>query len=132
MHARSWQVLGDHAERLLVAGDASRARRVFQLACLGAPLEAAPWIGLGLCQQRLGETEAAVTAFAMAQALGADHPAISLQEATCLGRLGDRSGARTKLTETLRMAETRNDEAVAVRARAALEWLSAGEKRQEP
>jgi len=115
-----------HGQRLLAAGSARKALRVFQSASVRYPLESAPWIGLGWCQQELGDPAAAAVAYTMARALGVDHPGLAVRAAECKVRLGDKTGARRDLEEALATATATDDYGTAERARRALEWLEDG------
>ena len=93
---------------------------------MGHPLEPAGWIGLGWCQQELGDPAGAAVAYTMARALGVDHPGLILRAAECKVRLGDRRGARRDLEEALAAASASGEDAIAARARRALQWLLHG------
>jgi Flp pilus assembly protein TadD len=122
--ADRWQALCDHGARLAAAGDWPRARRVFQVVCLGHPLMAAAWVGLGACHEKMNEDAAAAAAYGLAQALGATHPGTLICEGACRARLGDRAGALALLAVARDRAAADGDEVTSARAQAALHGLS--------
>lgn len=124
---RSLSQLLDLGQALVRAGDVKGAAKVYQIACLRHPFDPAPWVGAGLCQKRLGDSRAAELALAIAEALGADHPAILVHRAECRARRGKNEQARADLEAALYRARKLDDTETVSRARRALSWLESQE-----
>jgi Flp pilus assembly protein TadD len=113
----------DQGRRLARAGDAKGAARVYQVACLRHPFQPDPWVGLGLCQKRLGDLRAADLAFSIADALGASHPGVLLHRAECRVREGKLDLARRDLEQCIARAAELDEETTVERAARTLEWI---------
>ena len=121
--SRSLEQLIERGRQLVRAGDVKTAARIYQVACLRNPFEADPWVGLGLCQKRLGDLRAADLAFSIAEALGADHPGLLAHRAECRIRQGKLDLARVDLEAAIAKARELDEPSTLDRALHALEWL---------
>lgn len=92
------------AYTLYQQGKASQAQTLFRFLCLYDHLEVRHWLGLGACQQTLGEHQAAIAAYSRAALLAPDDPNLPFYAGCCYQALGQHQEALAAFRATQALA----------------------------